>query len=448
MRILLTEVPLLRPGKVCRLRWPTTRSIHLDPLRANTDVLAEQITRLASQPLHVLKLSDLVRWVFASSVSHSPVLNLFLSHGHPPLSAEALLSSANFTLSLLPIRLAHRIQALRSLPYIVVSNPNVSRIYDNYIHSLSTLMPYHEKQISTIEEEIQFAEVMADLVETHANTIPTLARGFLESRKYISPDLVTKFLDEHLRTRIGTRLIAEQHLALHASSLPHTERTKDQPLELPKSYNGVIDTKLSPVEIIRTCEMFVAEICEMKHGIRPTVVVNGHIDALLTHVPTHLEYIITELLKNSFRATVEKGVESQPVEVTIAASYDELPACGAQAITTESTGGRKADLAKGITVRIRDRGGGIDPRILSKIWGYSFTTFGDEDTLNLGSGEIDALNTISGAGGMSSSLAGLGYGLPLGRAYAEHFGGSIQLQSLWGWGTDVYLTLRGLSGIS
>lgn len=36
------------------------------------------------------------------------------------------------------------------------------------------------------------------------------------------------------------------------------------------------------------------------------------------------------------------------------------------------------------------------------------------------------------------------YGLPLGRAYAEYFGGGIAVQSLWGWGTDIYLSLRGV----
>jgi signal transduction histidine kinase len=46
-----------------------------------------------------------------------------------------------------------------------------------------------------------------------------------------------------------------------------------------------------------------------------------------------------------------------------------------------------------------------------------------------------------------NSLAGLGYGLPLGRAYAEYFGGGIEVQSLWGWGTDVYLSLRGVGRV-
>ena len=317
-----------------------------------------------------------------------------------------------------------------------MSNPNIIRIYENYQHSLLTLLPWQEKRISSIEEEIQFAEVMADLVQTHANTIPTLAKGFLESRKYISPRTVTSFLDEHLRARIGTRLIAEQHLALHASSIPHASETADDARRPPASYNGVIDTRLSPVEIIRNCEEFVAEVCEMRYGVRPSVVINGQVDALLTHVPTHLEYIITELLKNSFRATVEKGCETKPIEITIAASYGE------------SMNSPLGGTAHGITIRIRDRGGGIDPSHLSNIWAYSFTTFGDKQATDLSNGNADALNAISGAGGASSSMAGLGYGLPLGRAYAEHFGGGIQLQSLWGWGTDVYLTMRGLSGVA
>ena len=377
------------------------------------------------------------------------MLNLWLSHGHPPLSAEALLSSANFTLSLLPTRLAHRLQALQTLPFIVVSNPNITQIYENYKHSLWTLLPWQEKRIVSIEEEIQFAGVMADLVQTHTNTIPTLAKGFLESRRYVSPDTVTKFLDEHLRARIGTRLIAEQHLALHASSLPHAHEVKEAAVKgPPASYNGVIDTKLSPAEIIRNCEEFVAEICEMKYGVRPCVVINGQVDVLLTHVPTHFEYIITELLKNSFRATVEKGYETKPIEITIAASYGDSLSELATSPTADKNDSRQGETAHGITIRIRDRGGGINPNHLSNIWAYSFTTFGDEQVTDLSNGNVDALNAISGAGGASSSLAGLGYGLPLGRAYAEHFGGGIQLQSLWGWGTDVYLTMRGLSGVA
>ncbi|MCJ1292942.1 hypothetical protein MMC34_004495 [Xylographa carneopallida] len=397
----------------------------------NIDSADDQVARLAAQPLHHLTLSDLVR------------------HGRPPLSTHALLSSANFTLSLLPIRLAHRIHALRNLPFIVVSNPHIARIYNNYLHSLGTLLPLAHSPITSLAAETAFTDLMADLVQTHANTIPVLARGFLECRRYIAPVDVTRFLDEHLRARIGTRLIAEQHIALHLSSQPHCGDTPAPP----PTHIGVIDTRLSPVAVLRHCETFVGELCELKYGVRPSLVVNGAVDTTLAHVPTHLEYILTELLKNAFRATIESGREREPVEVTIAESPanpypSELDTIHKGRSEVE---GESFDSGAGpptsVTIRIRDRGGGISPVHLPHIWGYSFTTFSDEDIgpdMGGGNGTIDALNTLSKSGGEGSSLAGLGYGLPLGRAYAEYFGGGVAVQSLWGWGTDVFLRLRGL----
>jgi len=100
-----------------------------------------------------------------------------------------------------------------------------------------------------------------------------------------------------------------------------------------------------------------------------------------------------------------------------------------------------------ITIRIRDRGGGISPEILPHIWSYSFTTYNTNNIPAGDNGNIDALNAISGIGANASTIAGLGYGLPLSRAYAEYFGGSIAVQSLWGWGTDVYLTLQGVGRV-
>lgn len=304
---------------------------------------------------------------------------------------------------------------------------------------------------------------MADLVETHAHTIPTLARGFLECRKYINPAEVTRFLDEHLRARIGTRLIAEQHIALHVSSQPHHKiilSTESSPNH--SSYIGVIDTALQPASIINSCGNFVSEICELKYGIRPTWVIDGEPATTFAYVPVHLEYIITELLKNAFRATVESGNPYEPIVITIAAEpegsrftsnrtdqkrIDATPRTELDWLDENPPIRPFEDPAPGVTIRIRDRGGGISPEVLPNIWSYSFTTFSDDDELpgqTPGSGNMDALNVISGAGGESSSIAGLGYGLPLGRAYAEYFGGGIAVQSLYGWGCDVYLRLKGL----
>lgn len=339
---------------------------------------------------------------------------------------------------------------MRNLPFIVVSNPHINRIYNNYLHSLSTLLPYQEKTITNLEDEIRFTEVMADLVQTHANTIPILAQGFLECRKYINGTDVTAFLDEHLRARIGTRLIAEQHIALHMSSQPHRRSGEQDSIQAEaSSHVGVIDTALRPVEIIRHCESTVGEICELKYGIRPSIVIESQSDTKVAHVPTHIQYILTELLKNAFRATIESGKERDPIMITVASSPDSSPGD----LTPKTRNAIGSSILHGmdrsysvITIRIRDRGGGIPADILPHIWGYSFTTFSDED-LSANDDRMNPLQTISNIPGSGSSLAGLGYGLPLGRAYAEYFGGELSVQSLWGWGTDVYVRLKGLEAM-
>ncbi|KAL2891777.1 3-methyl-2-oxobutanoate dehydrogenase lipoamide kinase [Ceratocystis lukuohia] len=406
----------------------------------------------------------------------------FHSHGRPPLSEEALLASANFALELLPVRLAHRIQALRSLPFIVVSNPHIKKIYQNYMHSYETLLPfaraakvngsstsakshlspYHSYKITSLADETRFTAVLSDLVAAHQDTIPVLARGFLECKRYIAPDHVTRFLDQHLRARIGTRLLAEQHLALHYSSHPLTTSggSHARYANPPAHYVGVIDTALQPAECVEICASLVADMCELRYGVRPALEIDGDHSATFAYVPMHLDYMLTELLKNAFRATVESRSDA-PVVVTVAPepAVSEEIAKPTPANQTKADGQAGAivrldDKAPGVTIRIRDQGGGIAPDVLPNIWSYSFTTVAEDDGSEaIGvSGAVDAglglgLAGVSPAGSGASSLAGLGYGLPLSRAYAEYFGGSLRVESLYGWGTDVYLRIKGIGKV-
>jgi signal transduction histidine kinase len=212
----------------------------------------------------------------------------------------------------------------------------------------------------------------------------------------------------------------------------------------------------------------VADICELRYGSRPKMIIDGEPDTTFATVPMHLEYIVTELLKNAFRATVESR-SREPVVVTIAPEPPfrqqpgeipdiQHPAEGRGLFKSE--GIRPLDdNAPGVTIRIRDRGGGISPDVLPNIWSYSFTTFTDDDDNDFpnyahggggpggGPGGNDGLSAIATASSGGSSIAGLGYGLPLSRAYAEYFGGGIAVQSLYGWGTDVYLRLNGVGKI-
>jgi 26S proteasome regulatory subunit T1 len=46
-------------------------------------------------------------------------------------------------------------------------------------------------------------------------------------------------------------------------------------------------------------------LAEANFGHSPAVVVNGHVDATFAYLPVHLDFILFELLKNAFRATLE-----------------------------------------------------------------------------------------------------------------------------------------------
>jgi signal transduction histidine kinase len=276
-----------------------------------------------------------------------------------------------------------------------VLHPSISQIYSLYYNSFRVISSTKPPQ--TLDDNERFVEVLERLVQTHLNTIPTLAKGFFEASRYISAEEASKILDNHLRARIGTRLLAEHHIAL-------THPIGD-------NFIGSIQKDLRPADIIKSCASFVGEICEMKYGVVPHVSIDAGENVQLAYVPIHVEYIFTELLKNAFRAVIEHGNPDIPVSVIISRT------------------------ATGVAIRVRDRGGGVPPEILDQIFGFAYSTFED--------GEGDGFATLnSPPGGGGSTIAGLGYGLPLSRAYAEFFGGSLQLQSYHGHGTDIYLNLR------
>ena len=46
-------------------------------------------------------------------------------------------------------------------------------------------------------------------------------------------------------------------------------------------------------------------LSEANYGQFPELIVNGHVDATFAYMPVHLDYMLFELMKNAYRATVE-----------------------------------------------------------------------------------------------------------------------------------------------
>jgi 26S proteasome regulatory subunit T1 len=173
-----------------------------------------------------------------------------------------------------------------------------------------------------------------------------------------------------------------------------------------------------------------------------------------------MEYILTEILKNSFRATVEhhrhhhrqhSGDSSSPVTPTYQGPHPHpLPPVLFTIVPPPRLPGINKPAT--LSLRIRDQGGGIAPANMERIFSYAFTTAcrsssgpgrrHDEDAGD-GDGPYATQKHVSGgsvaavemgtAGGVNffgeitskgietglGTIAGLGFGLPMSRLYAQ-----------------------------
>lgn len=100
--------------------------------------------------------------------------------------------------------------------------------------------------------------------------------------------MVRQFLDRTLTSRLGIRMLAEHHLALHDNN------------ERP-DYVGIINVRMKPKEVIDYWVDYVCKLSERHYGRFPPVKINGHTNASFPYIRTPLDYILPELLKNAFR---------------------------------------------------------------------------------------------------------------------------------------------------
>jgi len=341
--------------------------------------------------------------------------------GDKSLGTErVLIQVAGFLRHELPIRLAHRIQDLSNVP-LMKDMDSVKQVKDLYIHSFLQLMNV-PRPVTTAKGETEVAHLLEEIYERHAGVLVQMARGAFELRAAIragtiSPSKTVEFelmedshafLDRFYVSRIGIRVLIGQYLSL-----------RQPPVQ---NYIGIICQNTSPYEIVKRAIDDASFMCTRKYGDAPEVIITGQLNLSFPYVPTHLHYIMLELLKNSMRATIDwHGVDSDypPIKVIIA------------------DGAENED----VVIKVSDEGGGIPRSNMKKIWSYLFTTADPA----IQEGVVAFNENVDHS--IDSPLAGLGYGLPISRSYARYFGGDLSIMSMEGYGTDafVYLTRLGTS---
>jgi len=327
----------------------------------------------------------------------------------------------------LPIRLAHRVRDLDAIPPTMQASTRAVR--QMYAASFEEIRSAPSP--NTPQRERYFAERMQNIYSRHSSVLLMMARSAYALRaklaegavEFADQETIHDFLDSFYMSRIGIRMLIGQYLALREEHAP--------------GYVGLISQYTSPAEIAKAAVEDAQFMCRRAYGDAPEVTMHGRLDLTFAYVPSHLHYILLELLKNSMRATVEFHTKRQG-----GGSLDEpepereLPPVRVVIADGEAN--------EDVVIKVSDEGGGIRRTNMPRIWSYLFTTADPEvQEVSVGSGE--ALNGGSGSDfGTGSPLAGLGYGLPISRAYARYFGGDLSMMSMEGYGTDAFVYLSRL----
>ncbi|KAJ1806682.1 [Pyruvate dehydrogenase (acetyl-transferring)] kinase isozyme 2, partial [Coemansia sp. RSA 2599] len=375
----------------------------------------------------------------------------------------------------LPIRLAHRVVELDSLPDNLNQMPSVLRVKRMYIDSFNELINF-PKVSERIRDAVKEATVQGSTQRKHlsgnsqnpslvdhsgsaaANGARSMSSHWIPSiqhRSYhyeVKPTELPVEVSEYNRSFVKTlEKIKRRHdpvvTTLAQGVVEYKQLLKTKTIDHPvqhfldrfylsrigirmligqqielnqpqqhKDYVGVICTHTKLSDVVQEAIDNARFICGDYYMLMNTPEIELHCprDLEFMYVPSHLHHMVFELLKNSLRAVVELyGDEAE--------SYPPI----------------KVVIAEGnedITIKVSDEGGGIPRSAMEQVWTYMYTT-----------AQTPMLDPEFDKSDFKAPLAGFGYGLPLSRLYARYFGGDLKLISMEGYGTDAYLHLSRLS---
>lgn len=295
----------------------------------------------------------------------------------------------------LPVRLAQRAVELENLPFAVSSTQSIQNVYDLYLKSFDKITSHPEP--NSTEESDSFTELISNIKTEHKDLELNIANALEPYRgkhneKNISKDeivIIDKTLEHFYSSRIGIRFLIGQHVDIQKDSISETTV-------------GVIDTKCDPHKVIKHAvedvqtivdNIFYKEL-EIEYDLAKS-------DYEFLYIPSHLYYIVFEVLKNAGRATAEFNDCTKPIKIQTSVSKDDF------------------------IIKISDYGGGFSRETMENIFSFSFTTASEEKHENRG-----------------VKIAGYGHGLGLSRIYARYFGGDMTISPVEGIGTDVYIYLN------
>lgn len=342
----------------------------------------------------------------------------------------------------LKVGLARNAVRLSEMPFGFCNAPSVRRVTATYVQNFQQVMEFeHQKGISGIISQ-DYAELTKGIFNQHRGTMMDVAKGVFEYYEDLSqmfgPDLelaevredlsqircIESALDEFFTNRLTLRLLIS-----HVHSLDSGKSSGGS-----EDMVGVVNVNTQPIQILARAYSSARFMCMRDYKVAPDLLVNGvnHDEYILqeaaqhqkfAYVHTQLFYIFLELVKNAAKASVERalndaGGNCDPEKL-------ELPSL--RVIVPEEQGLWDQERS----VKLADRGTGMNRTTLSKAFCYFFSSVKSKPTV--AEELIDFDRRVP--------LAGFGFGLPISRVMARYFAGDIDLNSIPGKGTDVYIYL-------
>lgn len=241
------------------------------------------------------------------------------------LTKNKIINSGKFVKDELAIRMASKLKLLQSLPFNVVNNFHFVQVYESYYDIFERFRKF--PTIKTLDDNLQFAEFTKRILQDfNSLNLPHLVMGALECT--ISDLYPTEKMDELLsnllRARISRRLIVEEHLSVTANYMSgKTENT----LVLGDIFQECNARKYL-LNASKTCEKFIRDMYYYDIPL-PKFIIDGETDLSFYFLPAHLKYLLNEILRNIYEATMKsyitKGLEKpEDIKVLIIKNSDSF----------------------------------------------------------------------------------------------------------------------------
>ena len=86
---------------------------------------------------------------------------------------------------------------MQKLPYVVVTNPHLSLVYELYYKSFENFRRVPE--IKTVDDNDGYCKTISENLKEHLAVIPNLVMGVLECQDLVEPDVMDNFVNAMLR---------------------------------------------------------------------------------------------------------------------------------------------------------------------------------------------------------------------------------------------------------